>query len=237
MTKYASNAMLASRISFMNEIANLCEKTGADVDRVREAVGLDSRIGPQFLFPGAGYGGSCFPKDVKALVKAGSDLDCPMHILEAVEKVNRCQKRALFDKLAVHYRSDLQGKKIAVWGLAFKPKTDDIREAPAEVIVNLLLEAGCRVSAYDPEAMKNAYTIFKDRIQYAPGNYEACDGAHALLVVTEWNEFRRPDFARLRELLSAPVIIDGRNLYNPARLRELGFSYYCIGRPPVVQNE
>jgi UDPglucose 6-dehydrogenase len=237
MSKYASNAMLATRISFMNEIAALCDKTGADVSRVREAIGLDHRIGHHFLFPGAGYGGSCFPKDVQALVRSGDALGCPMPVLTAVEAVNRSQKRCLFDKFLTHFGGEVRGMKVAVWGLAFKPKTDDMREAPSVVLIRLLLEAGCQVSAYDPEAMNTARAIFGDRVHFTTGNYEACQGADALLIVTEWNEFRRPDFQRIRDLMRTPLILDGRNLYNPLRLAELGFNYYSIGRPAIIQKE
>jgi UDPglucose 6-dehydrogenase len=237
MSKYAANAMLATRISFMNEIAGLCDKTGADVAAVREAIGLDHRIGLHFLFPGAGYGGSCFPKDVQALLRKGRELGCSMSILSSVEEVNQRQKRCLFDKLLEHYRGAIRGKKIAVWGLAFKPKTDDMREAPSVVLIESLLDAGCNVSAYDPEAMEVARHIFGNRIENSEGNYQACEGAEALMVITEWNEFRRPDFERIRRLMKSPVILDGRNLYNPARLAELGFNYYSIGRPAVIQKE
>ncbi|MCB9770872.1 MAG: UDP-glucose/GDP-mannose dehydrogenase family protein [Candidatus Omnitrophica bacterium] len=234
MTKYAANAMLATRISFMNEIANLCERTGADVDRVRESIGLDKRIGHPFLFPGAGYGGSCFPKDVQALVRTGRELGFPMRILEAVEDVNAQQKGVLFEKIKSHFGADLRDRKIAVWGLAFKPKTDDMREAPALTLIEKLLNEGCRVSAYDPEAMANARNILGDRIEFVERNYDACEGADGLAIVTEWNEFRRPDFERLKDLLKERVIFDGRNLFNPERVREQGFTYYSIGRPPVV---
>lgn len=234
MTKYASNAMLATRISFMNEIANLCERTGADVDRVRECIGLDKRIGHPFLFPGAGYGGSCFPKDVQALVRTGREMGFPMKILEAVEEVNVQQKRILFEKIQTHFHGDLIGRKIAIWGLAFKPKTDDMREAPSLVLIENLLQSGCQVAAYDPEARATAKAILGERIVYTEGNYAACEGADALAIVTEWNEFRRPDFDRLRALLKHPVIFDGRNLYHPERLRDHGFTYYSIGRPAVI---
>jgi len=233
MTKYASNAMLAARISLMNEIANLCDRTGADVNLVREGIGLDQRIGNHFLFPGVGYGGSCFPKDVQALARTGRDHGYAMSILDAVEEVNNRQKRVLFDKVAEYYNNDLKGKKIGVWGLAFKPKTDDMREAPAVVLIKLLLEAGCSVSAYDPEAMTTAKNLFGDQINYSEGNYEACEKAHALLVVTEWNEFRRPDFERIKASMARPVIFDGRNLYDPDRLREMEITYVSIGRPEV----
>lgn len=236
MCKYASNAMLATRISFMNEVAGLCEAIGANVALVREAIGLDHRIGLHFLFPGAGYGGSCFPKDIQALIATGKRFGQGMAIMDSVEQVNRRQKRILFEKLHNHYRGNLQGKRIALWGLAFKPKTDDMREAPALSLIECLLEAGCHVCAYDPEAMPTAQGLLGDRIEYAIGNYQACEGADALIVVTEWNEFRRPDFDRLRSLMKQPLILDGRNLYNPERMNTLGFAYYSIGRPPVFQE-
>jgi UDPglucose 6-dehydrogenase len=236
MCKYAANAMLATRISFMNEIAGLCEQTGANVGLVREAIGLDHRIGLHFLFPGAGYGGSCFPKDVQALIQTGHSLDYPMAILTAVEAVNRAQKQSLFLKIQKHFNSELNGKKIAIWGLAFKPKTDDMREAPSITLINLLLEAGCRIAAYDPEAKDTAHELFGNRIEYAETNYQACEHADGLVVITEWNEFRRPDFERIKDLLNHPVIFDGRNLYSPSRMEKLGFSYYSIGRPAVVQR-
>lgn len=236
MCKYASNAMLATRISFMNEIAGLCENTGANVALVREAMGFDHRIGLHFLFPGVGYGGSCFPKDVQALIATGKQFGYPMSILESVEKVNQRQKAILFDKLLSHFQGDLKKRRIAVWGLAFKPKTDDIREAPALTLIECLLQAGCQVCAYDPEAMPTSQGLLGNRVEFASGNYQACEGADALLVVTEWNEFRRPDFDRLRSLLKHPLILDGRNLYNPNRMKSLGFTYYSIGRPPVFQE-
>jgi UDPglucose 6-dehydrogenase len=237
LSKYAANAMLATRISFMNEIANVCEKVSADVSIVREAIGLDQRIGHHFLFPGAGYGGSCFPKDVQALVQQGRGLGVSMSVLSAVEELNRDQKAKLFETFLAHYKRKVQGKRVAVWGLAFKPRTDDMREAPSVTLIGKLLEAGCRVCAYDPEAIHTAKSLFGEKIEYAQGNYQACKGADALMVVTEWNEFRRPDFERIRDLMKSPVVMDGRNLYNPARMAALGFTYYSIGRPPVVQEE
>lgn len=237
LSKYAANAMLATRISFMNEIANVCEKVGADVGIVREAIGLDQRIGHHFLFPGAGYGGSCFPKDVHALIHQGQGLGLPMSVLAAVEDVNRNQKAKLFETFNAHYHGQIRGKRIAVWGLAFKPRTDDMREAPSVTLIEKLLGGGCSVCTYDPEAMHTARSLFGDKIEYAQGNYQACQGADALLVVTEWNEFRRPDFERIRDLMRSPVVMDGRNLYNPARMAALGFTYYSIGRPPVIQEE
>ena len=229
MTKYASNGLLAARISYMNEIANLCERMGADVNQVRQGVGADSRIGYKFLFPGVGYGGSCFPKDVQALVRAGKDLGCPTPILEATEVVNRDQPRQLVEKILRHYDGNVSGKRLAVWGLSFKPKTDDMREAPSIRIIEGLLEAGGSVRAYDPVAIPHAKEIFGDRIEYAPNNYDAVEGADGLVIVTEWNEFRRPDFERLKGLLRSPVIFDGRNIYEPETLRRMGFEYYGIG--------
>ncbi len=229
LSKYAANAMLATKISFMNEIANVCEAYGADVDRVRQAMGADRRIGPAFLFPGVGYGGSCFPKDVKALVKFSADKKYDFKILKAVEAVNELQKRLLVKKLDAHFGS-LKGKTIALWGLAFKPKTDDMREAPAIPIIKSLLDKGARVQAYDPEAIPTAKGLFKSSVAYYARNYDALKGADALAVVTEWQEFREPDFARMRKLLKTPVIFDGRNIYQPDQMKELGFTYYSIGR-------
>jgi UDPglucose 6-dehydrogenase len=229
LCKYASNALLATRISFMNEIANVCELFGADVDRVRQAVGSDRRIGPSFLFPGVGYGGSCFPKDVKALVRFSADKKYDFKVLKAVENVNELQKSVLVKKLQTHFGS-LKGKTIAVWGLAFKPKTDDMREAPAIVIIRALLEHGAKVQAYDPEAQRVARTIFGNKIAYAPKSYDALKGADALVIVTEWHEFREPDFARMRKLMRSPVIFDGRNIYEPQQMKAHGFTYSSIGR-------
>ncbi len=230
MTKYAANAMLATKISFINDIANLCELVGANVDNVRKGIGSDSRIGYQFIFPGAGYGGSCFPKDVQALIRTAAEHRYPLRILEAVEAVNNQQKEVLFKKLHQIYHGNLKGKTIAVWGLAFKPNTDDMREAPAIVIIEKLLAAGARVQAYDPEAMDEARKIFGDRITYVKKSYDALDQADALVVVTEWNEFRRPDFDRIKAALARPVIVDGRNIYDPAKMKAAGFEYHSIGR-------
>ncbi|MFZ2960724.1 MAG: UDP-glucose/GDP-mannose dehydrogenase family protein [Candidatus Ozemobacteraceae bacterium] len=230
MTKYAANSLLATKISFMNDIANLCERLGANIDNVRKGIGSDSRIGYSFIFPGAGYGGSCFPKDVQALVRTAVEKGYRLEILEAVENVNYRQKEVLFNKLAAHYSGGLKGKTFAVWGLAFKPNTDDMREAPAIVLIEKLLAAGAKVHAYDPEAMTEAKKVFGDRIVYARKNYDALEGAEALIIVTEWNEFRRPDFDRIKSLLKSPVVIDGRNLYDPLRMKALGFDYYSIGR-------
>jgi UDPglucose 6-dehydrogenase len=230
LCKYAANAMLATRISFMNEVANVCEAVGANVDQVRRAVASDRRIGPSFLFPGVGYGGSCFPKDVKAMVRFAEDQDYDFRILRAVEAVNESQKSRLVGKMQKHFGS-LKGKRIAVWGLAFKPKTDDMREAPAVALVQGLLAAGASVQAYDPEAMKVARGIFGSKIQYADSSYAALTGADALAIVTEWNEFREPDYVRMRKLMRAPVVFDGRNLYTPENIRALGFTYISMGRP------
>jgi UDPglucose 6-dehydrogenase len=229
LAKYAANAMLATRISFMNEVANVCELVGADVDQVRRAMGSDRRIGASFLFPGVGYGGSCFPKDVKAMSRFASDKSYDFQILRAVEDVNAYQKGRLFSKIKAHFGA-LAGKKIAVWGLAFKPKTDDMREAPAIPLIESLIEAGATVVAHDPEAIKVAKGIFGTRVTFTENNYEALDGADGLAIVTEWNEFRRPDFERMKTLMSSPVIFDGRNLFVPAQMAQAGFTYYSIGR-------
>ncbi len=233
MTKYAANAMLATRISFMNEMANLCESVGADIDMVRQGISTDSRIGHSFLFPGVGYGGSCFPKDVKAVIRTGQEYNYSMEILNAVERVNEKQKELLFQKIITHFEKlgqNLQGKTFGLWGLAFKPQTDDMREASAVVIINQLLANGAQIKAYDPAAMDQAKNIFGEKIHLCAGNYECLEGADGLIVVTEWNEFRRPNFERIQQLLQIPVIFDGRNLYNPKLMRERGFTYYCIGR-------
>jgi UDPglucose 6-dehydrogenase len=229
LSKYAANAMLATRISFMNEVANVCELVGADVDQVRRAVGSDRRIGPSFLFPGIGYGGSCFPKDVKALVHFASEKEYEFKILRAVESVNACQKMRLLTKMRAHF-GNLKGKTVAVWGLAFKPRTDDMREAPSIPLIEGLLSAGAAVQAYDPEAIRIAKGIFGNRITFASGNYDALKGADCLAIVTEWNEFRRPDFARMRKLMRGPVVFDGRNIYTPEQMKQNGFTYYAIGR-------
>ena len=229
LTKYAANAMLATRISFMNEVANLCEAVGADVDQVRKAIGSDKRIGPSFLFPGVGFGGSCFPKDVQAMIRFAADERYDFKILRAVQAVNTQQKMRLFAKMKAHF-GRLKGRTVAVWGLAFKPKTDDMREAPAIPLIEALLDAGARVQAYDPEATRVARGIFGSRITYARSNYDALKGADALAIVTEWNEFRRPDFARVRSTMRTPVIFDGRNLFTPAQMKQDGFTYYSIGR-------
>jgi UDPglucose 6-dehydrogenase len=229
LCKYAANAMLATRISFMNEIAQVCEQYGANVDEVRRAVASDKRIGAAFLFPGCGYGGSCFPKDVKAILKFSKDKGYTFKILEAVEQVNGAQKHLLVTKMQRHFGS-LKGKTVAVWGLAFKPRTDDMREAPAITIINALLQQGARVQAYDPEATDVAKKHFGSQVAYARKSYEALVGADALALVTEWNEFREPDFVRMRKLMKAPVVFDGRNIYNPQQMKAHGFTYFSIGR-------
>ncbi|HEX6598693.1 MAG TPA: UDP-glucose/GDP-mannose dehydrogenase family protein [Gemmatimonadaceae bacterium] len=229
MTKYAANAMLATRISFMNEIAMLCERVGADVDNVRKGIGSDGRIGPAFLFPGPGYGGSCFPKDVKALVRTAGEFDVPLRVLGAVEEANEAQKRRLFQKLTA-LAGPVKGRRIALWGLAFKPNTDDMREAPALVLVDELLDAGADVVAHDPVAMHEAKRRLGDRVEFAENGYDAIDGADALVVVTDWNEYRHPDFARIHRMLRTPVVVDGRNLYDARKMRALGFAYDSIGR-------
>jgi len=229
LTKYAANAMLATRISFMNEIANLCERVGANVDMVRRGIGSDARIGPSFLFPGPGYGGSCFPKDVKALSRTARAEGMELQVLDAVEAVNERQKERLFEKLQAAL-GDLRGRRVALWGLAFKPQTDDMREAPALTLVDRLLEAGAEVVAHDPVAMTEARRRIGDRITYADSNYAALEGADALVVVTDWNEYRHPDFGRIAETLRQRVLIDGRNLYDAGKLRALGFTYDSFGR-------
>jgi len=229
LSKYAANAMLASRISFMNEIANVCEVVGADVDHVRRAIGADRRIGTAFLFPGVGYGGSCFPKDVQAMIRFASEKSYQFKILEAVETVNKAQKTRLFTKIKKHFGT-LKGKTVAIWGLAFKPRTDDMREAPSIPLIEALIGAGVTVQAYDPEAVKMARGIFGSKITYAASNYEALKGADCLAIVTEWNEFRRPDLNRMRALMRSPVIFDGRNIFTTDEMKQCGFTYYSIGR-------
>jgi UDPglucose 6-dehydrogenase len=229
LAKYAANAMLATRISFMNEVANVCELVGADVDHVRRAIGSDKRIGTSFLFPGIGYGGSCFPKDVQAMKRFAADKDYSFKILDAVEEVNKSQKTKLATQMKKHFGS-LKGKTIGLWGLAFKPRTDDMREAPSIPLVEALLSAGASVQAFDPEAMRIAKGIFGSKISFASNAYDAVKGADALAIVTEWNEFRRPDFARIRSLMRSPIVFDGRNLFAPAQMKQNGFTYYSIGR-------
>ena len=229
MIKYAANSMLATRISFMNDIANLCELVGADVNMVRKGIGSDSRIGAKFLYPGCGYGGSCFPKDVKALIKTAEQNGYDMHVLQAVEVVNEKQKRLLFDKLSSHFNGDLRGKTIAMWGLSFKQKTDDMREAPALVLIDLLLNAGCNICVYDPIAMDECRLRVGNLVTYCKNMYEAVVDADALLLVTEWKEFRVPSWKVLTKTMKQPVIMDGRNIYDRREMGELNFEYYCIG--------
>jgi len=232
MTKYAANAMLATKISFINEIARLCELTGADISEVRQGIGSDSRIGYKFIYPGVGYGGSCFPKDVKALIKIGKNNHLNLKILQSVEDVNERQKMILVDKVKQHFGEDLRGKTFAIWGLAFKPQTDDMREAPSRVIIEALLKSGAKVKTYDPIALEEAKRIFhgKEEIEYYKDDYEVLENADALLLITEWHQFRYPDFAKIKLLLKEPVIFDGRNQYDPSNMKELGFTYYSIGR-------
>ena len=229
MIKYAANSMLATRISFMNDIANLCELVGANVNMVRKGIGSDSRIGAKFLYPGCGYGGSCFPKDVKALVKTAEQNGYEMRVLKAVEEVNDKQKRVLFDKLARHFGGELRGKVVALWGLAFKPETDDMREAPSLVLIDLLLEAGCRVKVYDPVAMEECRRRIGDRVEYCRDKYEAAVDAEALLLVTEWKEFRVPSWEVLKKAMRGRVVIDGRNIYDREEMKRNDFEYECIG--------
>lgn len=230
MTKYAANSFLATKISFMNEIANLCEKLGADAEMVRVGMSTDSRIGNKFLFPGLGYGGSCFPKDVKALIKTGCENGCEMSIIRSADNVNKFQREIFIKKIISRFGEDLRGRVFAVWGLAFKPKTNDMREAPAITIINALLERGAKIQAYDPKAFDCAQFYFKDSIGYCASAYSALENADALLLLTEWNEFRRPDFERIKASLKSPVIFDGRNQYDSGRLLEKGFEYYQIGK-------
>jgi UDPglucose 6-dehydrogenase len=229
MTKYAANAMLATKISFMNDVANLCEIMGADVNMVRKGIGSDGRIGHKFIYPGVGYGGSCFPKDVKALIKTAKEHKYNMRILNAVEEVNELQKEVLFNKVRTHFNNNLNGKTFALWGLSFKPKTDDMREAPSLVIIEKLLKAGASVVAYDPVAMHEAQRIIGDTISYSTDMYDTLNGADALLIVTEWPEFRSPDFDELSKRLSNKVIFDGRNIFDFNDMKKIGFDYYCIG--------
>ncbi len=231
LTKYACNAMLATRISFINEIANLCERVGADVDKVRQGMGSDSRIGLAFLFPGVGYGGSCFPKDVRAVVRSAAEVGYDFRILKATDEVNEQQKALLIEKVVRHFEGDLRGKVLAVWGLSFKPRTDDMREAPSLTIIRGVLERGASVRAYDPVAAKVASEILADNVVLVKRNYDALDGADGLIIATEWNEFRYPDFKRMASLMRERVIFDGRNIYSPKTMQEHGFTYYSIGRP------
>ena len=230
MTKYAANSFLATKISFMNELANLCEKVGADAEMVRIGISTDTRIGNKFLFPGLGYGGSCFPKDVKALIKTGQEHGLDMSIIQSVDKVNKMQRKFFLEKIISRFGENLSGKTFAVWGLSFKPKTNDMREAPAITIINELLSLGGAVRAYDPKAINDAKKIFGDKIVYATSSYDALNNADCLLLLTEWNEFRRPDFEKIKSLLKQPIIFDGRNQYEAERLKQKGFEYYQVGR-------
>jgi UDPglucose 6-dehydrogenase len=233
LTKYAANSFLATKISFMNEIAQLCERMGADVDMVRRGIGSDDRIGRRFLFPGIGYGGSCFPKDVQALVRSSKDVDYDFKILSAVMEVNEHQKLHLLSKIKTYFNGDLRGKQFALWGLAFKPNTDDVREAPALYIIDALKKEGATITAFDPEAMNNVRMILGDSIQYAENQYAALINADALIIATEWNEFRTPDFSKILSVLKSKAIFDGRNLFDLAAMRELGFHYESVGRAGV----
>ena len=231
LTKYAANSLLATKISFMNEIARICDLVGANVDSIRRGIGSDSRIGPQFLFAGAGYGGSCFPKDVKAIIKTSEDLGYNFEILHAVESVNASQKTILVEMARQHAGADLSGKRVALWGLSFKPRTDDMREAPALEIVKGLQEMGAEIVAWDPEAMKECRRRIGDIISYAPTQYDALKDADILMLVTEWSDFREPDFSRIQEQMRGRLVLDGRNIWDPAKMQQLGFEYYSIGRP------
>jgi UDPglucose 6-dehydrogenase len=231
MTKYAANGLLATKISFVNELSKLCEKVGADIEMVRSGIGSDPRIGPAFLFAGLGYGGSCFPKDVEALTQTARENGMQLGILESVQQANKSQREHFVNKILSHYGGNsIEGKLFALWGLSFKPRTDDIREAPALDVIRALKSKGAHIRAFDPVAMEKAGEILGDSIEYAPGNYECLEGADALIIVTEWNEFRHPDFDKIKELLVEPVIFDGRNIYNKDRMVERGFAYYSIGR-------
>ena len=236
LTKYAANSFLAMKITFMNEIANLCERTGANVDSVRIGIGSDARIGKRFLFAGIGYGGSCFPKDVQALVKTSSDFSYDFDTLKSVIRVNEIQKRSIVEKIKKYFKGNLSGKKIAIWGLAFKPDTDDVREAPALYIIEDLLKLGAQVAVFDPEAMKNVSQIMGDKIVYGKDEYEILNDAEALVIATEWSLFRTPDFAKIKTQMKQPVIFDGRNLYDLTQMRELGFYYNSIGRETIAQS-
>ena len=233
VTKYAANSYLAMRITYMNELANFCESSGANIDSVRIGMGSDTRIGKRFLFPGIGYGGSCFPKDVNALIKTSEDINSPIRLLKIVDEVNKMQKQILVKKVLMHFKNNIKGKKIAVWGLAFKPNTNDMREAPSITIIKALHKAGARLTGYDPAAMDKAKLYLKDVLEYSQNQYDLLDNADALLILTEWNEFRNPDFDKIKSLMTLPVIFDGRNIYDPEKMRKLGFSYYSIGRKSV----
>jgi len=233
LTKYAANAMLATRISFMNDIANLCEIVGADVNLIRKGIGTDTRIGSKFLYPGIGYGGSCFPKDVKAIIKTAKDLNYDLQVLKAVEAVNENQKSILFNKLNSHFKGQLQGKKVALWGLSFKPNTDDMREAPSLVMIKKLLDAGCEITAFDPVAMEEAKQIIGTKISYSKHQYDGLENADALIVLTEWQVFRMPDFDKISNMLKNKLIFDGRNIFDVEDMKELGYTYYSIGRTSI----
>ena len=237
MTKYAANSFLALKISFANEMANICEKIGADAEMVRNGMCSDKRIGTQFFFPGLGYGGSCFPKDVKALLKTAADCGCEHRILDAINDVNKEQRKVFLNKIFKRFGSDLTCKTFAVWGLSFKPKTNDIRMAPSITIINELLKRGAKIRAFDPKAIESAYNIWGGQIYYAKNSYDTLEGADAMLLLTEWNEFRRPDFDRMKSLMKIPVIFDGRNQYEAERMIQRGFEYYCIGRKPVESRD
>jgi UDPglucose 6-dehydrogenase len=233
LTKYVANALLSTKISFINEMANLCERMGADINDVRRGIGHDSRIGFAFLFPGVGYGGSCFPKDVRALMKMAEGLGVEPRVMRAVDETNEQQKRVAIEKIGAHFGGNLKGKTIAVWGLAFKPRTDDIREAPALVLIDWLLTQGANVRVHDPEAMDNVRRQYGERLIYAAKPLDALDGAEALAIMTEWGDYQRPDFREMASRMRSRVIFDGRNLYEPARMQQLGFTYHSIGRPAV----
>ncbi|MFO0886564.1 MAG: UDP-glucose/GDP-mannose dehydrogenase family protein [Pirellulales bacterium] len=235
MTKYVANAFLATKISFINEMSRLCQKVGADVELVRAGIATDSRIGDKFLFPGLGFGGSCFPKDVKALIQTGQQFGCSMSILSSVNQVNDEQRSVFFERFLGHFGGQIKGKKVGLWGLAFKPRTDDTREAPALSLIRWILEKGGMVQGFDPKAMPKVKQELGDQIRYCESAYDALEGVDALIIATEWNEFRRPDFDRMRKLMVHPVVFDGRNLFSPDRMAQRGFVYYCVGRPdPVV---
>ncbi len=236
LTKYAANAMLATKISFMNDIANLCDIVGADVNMVRQGIGSDPRIGSKFIYPGVGYGGSCFPKDVKALIKTAEDKNWSLEILKAVDKVNIRQKEVLTNKILTYYHNNVKGKSFAVWGLSFKPQTDDMREAPSLVIIEKLLLKGVKIKVYDPVAMDECKRIIGNKVEYAKDQYEALNDADALLIITEWSEFRLPNFNIVQKLLKSKVIFDGRNIYEPLEMQDLGFTYFSIGRKPIKAN-
>jgi UDPglucose 6-dehydrogenase len=236
VTKYAANSYLAMRITYMNELANFCESVGANIDNVRIGMGSDSRIGKRFLFPGIGYGGSCFPKDVNALIQTSGKNNSPIRLLQVVDEVNKMQKQVLVKKVLAHFNNNVKKKKIAIWGLAFKPNTDDMREAPSITIINSLHKAGANLICYDPAAMEKAKLYLKNEIEYSKNQYDLLQNADALLILTEWNEFRNPDFERIKSLMNSRVIFDGRNIFDPEKMRELGFKYYSIGRNIIVGN-